>query len=74
MFKVLPFYKILKWRFRYQMKHFNFRKLLSMLAIIIIIQNGAVVVYNTTDDTGSYTEENGAAPCSDRPVPDDNHS
>lgn len=56
------------------MKHFNFRKLLSMLAIIIIIQNGAVVVYNTADDTGSYTEEDGIAPCSDQPLLDDNHS
>ena len=56
------------------MKHFNFRKLLSMLAIIIMIQNGAVVVYNTADDTGSYPEENSAAPCSDQPVTNDNHS
>lgn len=56
------------------MKHFNFKKFLSMLAIIIIIQNGAITVYNTAKDTGAYTEDGGAAPCSDRPVPDDNHS
>lgn len=57
-----------------QMKHFNLRKLISMLAIIIIIQNGAIIVYNTADGTGSYTEDNGVAPCSDLPVPNDNHT
>lgn len=56
------------------MKHINFRKILSMLAIIIIIQNGSVIVCNTAEDTGSYTEDNGVAPCSDQPLPDDNHS
>lgn len=54
------------------MKHFNLKKLVSMLAIIIIVQNGAVVVYNT-EDTGSYTEEEGISPCSDQPYPDDIH-
>ncbi len=57
-----------------QMKKFNFRKLLSMLAIIIVIQNGSVIVYNTAADTGSCTEESGIAPCSDQPVTNDNHS
>lgn len=56
------------------MKRFNFKKILSMLAIIIIIQNGAVVVYNTAEDNGSYSEEEGVAPCSDLPCPDDLHN
>lgn len=56
------------------MKKFNFRKLLSVLAIIIVIQNGSVIVYNTAADTDSCTEESGIAPCSDQPVTNDNHS
>lgn len=56
-----------------QMKHFNFRKLLAALAIIIIVQNGTVIVYNTAEDNGSYSEEDGIAPCSDRPYPNDLH-
>lgn len=55
------------------MKHFNFRKLLAALAIIIIVQNGTVIVYNTAEDNGSYSEEDGIAPCSDRPYPNDLH-
>lgn len=55
------------------MKHFKFRKLLAALAIIIIVQNGTVIVYNTAEDNGSYSEEDGIAPCSDRPITDDFH-
>lgn len=59
------------------MKHFyskfNFKKLVSMLALIIVVQNGAVIVYNTAQDNGSYTEDEGISPCSDQPYPDDIH-
>lgn len=53
------------------MKRFNLKKLLMMLAIVIIVQNGTVIVYNTAEDAGSYTEDNGIAPCSDLPPLDD---
>lgn len=57
-----------------QMKHFNLKKLLMMLAIVIIVQNGTVIVYNTAEDAGSYSEDGGTAPCSDQPYPDDSHT
>lgn len=56
------------------MKRFNFKKILMALAIIIIVQNGTVIVYNTGNDAGSYSEEEGISPCSDRPCPDDDHT
>lgn len=55
------------------MKHFNFRRLLAALAVIIIVQNGTVIVYNTAEGSGSYSEEAGIAPCSDLPYPNDLH-
>ena len=55
------------------MKHFNLKKLMMMLALIIIVQNGAVIANNTAEGTGSYTEEEGVAPCSDQPLTDDIH-
>lgn len=55
------------------MKNFNLKKLLMALAIVIIVQNGAVVAYNTAEGNGAYSEEDGAAPCSDLPLPDDLH-
>ncbi len=55
------------------MKNFNLKKLLMALAIVIIVQNGAVVAYNTAEGNGAYSEEDGVAPCSDRPLPDDIH-
>lgn len=55
------------------MKRFNLRKLLAMLAIVIIVQNGTVIIYNTADDNGSYSEDNGVAPCSDQPLTEDLH-
>lgn len=51
------------------MKHFNLKKLMMMLALVIIVQNGAVIANNTAEGTGSYTEEEGVAPCSDLPYP-----
>lgn len=55
------------------MKHFNIKKLLLTLALVIIVQNGTVIVYNTAEDTGAYSEEDGIAPCSDRPLSEDLH-
>lgn len=55
------------------MKHFNIRKMLLTLALVIIVQNGTVIVYNTAEDTGAYSEEDGIAPCSDRPCEEDIH-
>lgn len=55
------------------MKIFNLRKLLAMLAIVIIVQNGTVIVYNTVEGTGAYSEEEGVAPCSDLPYSNDIH-
>lgn len=49
------------------MKHFNFKKVLMMLALVVIVENGAVVASNVGGNTDSYTEDGGAAPCSDRP-------
>lgn len=55
------------------MKHFNLKKLLLTLALVIIVQNGTVIVYNTAESTESYSGEEGIAPCSDRPYPNDIH-
>ena len=49
------------------MKNFNCKKILMMLALVIIVQNGAVIVSSTVGDNGSYSDEGGAAPCSDLP-------
>ena len=43
------------------------------LALVIIIQNGAIIVTNTDGNTGSYTEDSGIAPCSDRPDFDESY-
>lgn len=55
------------------MKHFNFKKILMMLALVIIVQNGTIIVSNTDGDTGSYSNEGDVAPCSDRPEIDDSY-
>lgn len=49
------------------MKNFNFKKILMMLALVIIVQNSTIIVSNTDGNTGSYTDEGGATPCSDQP-------
>ena len=43
------------------------------LALVIIIQNGAIIVTNTDGNTGSYSEDGGIAPCSDVPDFDENY-
>lgn len=55
------------------MKNLNFRKILMTLALIIIVQNGAIIVSNTDGNTGSYSEDGGIAPCSDMPSLDDDY-
>ncbi len=45
------------------MKHFNLKKIAMMLALVLIIQNGAVIV----SGTGSGSQDGGVAPCSDQP-------
>lgn len=55
------------------MKNFNFKKLLMALAIAVIVQSGTVVAYNTAEGAGAYSGEEGAAPCSDLPYPNDIH-
>lgn len=55
------------------MKHFNFKKILMMLALVIVVENGTVIIPDTDGDTGSYSEDGGAAPCSDVPDFDENY-
>lgn len=43
------------------------------LAIAVIVQSGTVVAYNTAEGAGAYSGEEGAAPCSDLPYPNDIH-
>ncbi|MDE6055780.1 MAG: hypothetical protein K2G55_18950 [Lachnospiraceae bacterium] len=56
------------------MKHFIFKKILMMLALVIIVQNGAIIVANTDGNTGSYSNEGVAAPCSDLPDITENYN
>lgn len=55
------------------MKHFNFKNILMMLALVIIVQNGTIIVTNTVGNTGSYSEDGGVAPCSDIPDLDEDY-
>lgn len=56
------------------MKKFNCKKILMTLALVIIIQNGAIIVTNTDGNTGSYSEDGGIAPCSDLPDIDESYN
>lgn len=56
------------------MKHFNFTKILMMLALVIIVQNGTMIVTDTDGNAGSYSDEGGAAPCSDLPDITENYN
>lgn len=55
------------------MKISCFKKMLMMFALVMIVQNGAIIVSNVGEDSGSYSEEGGAAPCSDIPDLDDSY-
>lgn len=54
---------------RFRNKFFDFGKFLVMVAVVIIIQNGVVVVQDAAPGTGAHTEEE-ASPCSDLPPTD----
>lgn len=55
------------------MKRSNLKKILMMLALVIIVQNGAVIVSSSNGNTGSYSEDNAAAPYSDVPDFDEDY-
>lgn len=55
------------------MKHLNFKKILMMLAVVVVVENGAVVASNLNGNSG-YTEDGGVAPCSDLPPYDENYN
>ncbi len=50
------------------MKTSKFKKLLLTLALIIIVQNGVIVVSNLPEDT--YTCDDSVSPCNDEPLPE----
>lgn len=53
------------------MKHFNFGKWLMMLALVIIVQNGSIIVHNTAGDAGSNSGNGEISTYSDMPCTDD---
>ena len=55
------------------MKNSKLRKLLVLFALIIFIQNGAVIIQNTGNGAESGSEE-GVAPCSDFPGHDESYN
>ena len=57
-----------------KMKHFNFKKMLMMLALVIVVENGAVIASNVDGNTDAYTEDGGVAPCSDMPSLDEDYN
>lgn len=56
------------------MKHFNFKKILMMLALVVVVENGAVIASNVDGNADAYTEDGGIAPCSDLPPYDENYN
>lgn len=56
------------------MKHFNFQKWLLMLVLVILIQNGTVIVYNIAEGSDACSGEGGISTLSDKPYLDDNYS
>lgn len=52
------------------MKNSKLRKLLVLFALVIIIQNGTIIVQNTGNGAETGTEE-GIDPCSDFPGHED---
>jgi hypothetical protein len=57
----------------FQMKRFNFGKLLLTLAFVILIQNGTVIVYNAAG-TEDYTDKGNISTLSDKPYLEDDYS
>ncbi len=56
------------------MKRFNFGKWLLMLALVIFIQNGTIIVYNTAEGSDACSGGGGISTLSDKPYLDDNYS
>lgn len=52
------------------MKNSKLRRFLVLFALVIIIQNGTIIVQNTGNGAETGTEE-GVAPCSDFPGHED---
>ncbi len=55
------------------MKNSKLRRFLVLFALVIIIQNGTIIVQNTGNGTETGTEE-GVAPCSDFPGHDESYN
>lgn len=55
------------------MKHLNFGKWFLMLTLVILIQNGTIIVYNTSEGA-DVSDEGGISTLSDKPYLDDNYS
>lgn len=55
------------------MKHFNFKKILLLLALVALVENGAVITSNAAENGNSYSEDGGIAPCSDVPIFDEGY-
>lgn len=55
------------------MKHFNFKKVLLLLALVALVENGAVITSNAAENGNSYSEDGGIAPCSDHPDISENY-
>lgn len=56
------------------MKRFNFGKWFLILALVILIQNGTVIVYNVAEGSDTCSDEGGISTLSDKPYLDDNYS
>ena len=56
------------------MKHSIFKKLPLMFALVIIVQNGAIMIPNTDADQGSRLDHGKVSIYSDRPYSNDNWS
>lgn len=54
------------------MKIFKLRKIMMLFALIIVIQNGAIIMQSAGND--SYSEEELIAPCSDFPCQDGHYN
>lgn len=50
------------------MKFSRFKKLLLAIVLIIVVQNGVIVVPELPE--GTYTGDESVSPCSDQPVDD----
>lgn len=54
------------------MKHFNFKKLLLLFAVIVVMQSGSILAQSVDNDT--YLAEGDVSPLSDLPLPDEDYT